>query len=99
MLQLSLRSPSVFPEEVEIDFLIFSEDSFFFFFLNIATYLFILGRAGFALWHAGSSVRRLSCLEPMPSALESALPTTGPPGKSPTFYFFKNLFFMIFFFF
>ena len=32
MLQLSLRSPSVFPEEVEIDFLIFSEDSFFFFF-------------------------------------------------------------------
>ena len=27
MLQLSLRSPLVFPEEVEIDFFIFSEDS------------------------------------------------------------------------
>ena len=79
MLQLSLRSPLVFPEEVEIDFLIFSEDSFFFFFLNIATYLFILGCAGFALWHAGSSMCRLSCLEPMPSALVQPLDLQGSP--------------------
>ena len=39
MLQLSLRSPLVSPEEVEIDFFIFLEDSFVFF--KKYCYLFI----------------------------------------------------------